>query len=159
MKLPGSLVTRRTFLNTLFGGWLFAFISGSLYTLLRFAFPTIGKEPDFVVLDADDFLHIPANSVKPFPWGGQVGFFFKKTDGTIRVLKGVCTHMECNIAYKPEMRKFYCPCHQGWFDEDGRNIAGPPPKPLEYFEHIIEREKLIVSKKGINVELSKIITS
>jgi cytochrome b6-f complex iron-sulfur subunit len=156
MKLTSSLITRRTFLNTLFGGWLLAFASGSLFALWKFAFPTLGKEPDFVVLKTTDFLSIPPNSVKPFAWGGKMGLLFKKTGGTVSALKGVCTHMECNITYRSEEKKFYCACHKGWFDENGKNIEGPPPKPLEFFEIITSGEKLIISKKGIKVDLSKI---
>jgi Rieske Fe-S protein len=64
--------------------------------------------------------------------------------------------MECNITYRPEDRKFYCACHEGWYDEDGKNIKGPPPKPLEFFNIEIKGERLIVSKKGIKVELQKV---
>jgi Rieske Fe-S protein len=155
MRINYSLVTRRTFLNTLFGGWLLAFFSGTAYALFKFAFPTLGKEPDFVILKPDDFMNIPPNSVKPFAWGGKLGFFYKKSDNTTFALKGVCTHMECNVTYKPEVKKFYCACHKGWFDEDGKNIEGPPPKPLEFFDVKIEGEKLIVAKKGFKVELPK----
>jgi len=155
MKLNFSLITRRTFLNTLFGGWLVAFLSGTGFALMRGAFPTLGKEPDFVVLNRKDFLDLPNNSIKRFPWGGTVGFYFKKADGTILALKGVCSHMECNVDYKPAEKKFYCPCHQGWFDENGTNIKGPPPKPLEIFVITEEGEKLIIAKKGVKVELPK----
>jgi cytochrome b6-f complex iron-sulfur subunit len=155
MRIDSSIITRRTFLNTLFGGWLLAFASGSLYTLLKFAFPTLGKEPDFVVLAAKDYLNIPDNSAKPFAWGGKVGIFLKRPDGTLVAVKGVCTHMECNITYKPEERRFFCACHKGWFDENGKNIAGPPPKPLEVFVTTGEGDKLIIARKGIKVELPK----
>jgi len=155
MKIDYSLVSRRTFLNTLFGGWLLAFLSGSIGALWRFAYPTLEKEPDFVVLNAKDYQDIPANSVKPFAWGGKLGLFFKRSDGTTTALKGVCTHMECNITYKPAEKKFYCACHKGWFDDKGKNIEGPPPKPLEIFDFHVEGEKLIVAKKGIKVELPK----
>ncbi len=155
MKINYSLVTRRTFLNTLFGGWLIAFFSGSAYALYKFAFPTLGKEPDFVVLNAKDFMNIPLNSVKPFAWGGKLGLFFRKDNGSTFALKGVCTHMECNITYKSEEKKFYCACHKGWFDQNGKNIEGPPPKPLEFFDYTVEGEKLIIAKKGIKVELPK----
>ncbi len=155
MKLDYSLVTRRTFLNTLFGGWIVALLSGSIYSLYRFAFPTLGKEPDFVVLNAGDFLGIPSNSVKPFAWGGKLGFFMKRGDGTTAALKGVCTHMECNITYKPEVKKFYCACHKGWFDENGKVVEGPPPKPLEFFDVKVENDKLIIAKQGFKVELPK----
>jgi cytochrome b6-f complex iron-sulfur subunit len=155
MKLKYSLVTRRTFLNTLLGGWLLAFFSGTAWALLRFAFPTLGKEPDFVVLNKNDFVGLPFNSIKRFPWGGTVGFYFTKSDGSILALKGVCTHMECNVDYRPAEHRFYCPCHKGWFDENGKNIAGPPPKPLEVFVISEEGDKLIIAKKGVKVELPK----
>ncbi|MBI4633757.1 MAG: ubiquinol-cytochrome c reductase iron-sulfur subunit [Deltaproteobacteria bacterium] len=156
MKINYSLITRRTFLNTLLGGWLLAFLSGSFLALFKFAFPTLGKEPDFVILkNVDDYMNIPPNSIKPFAWGGKLGIFFKRADGALVALKGVCSHMECNIAYKPEERKFYCPCHKGWFDETGKNIKGPPPKPLEIFEYTLEEGKLIVARKGVKVELPK----
>lgn len=155
MKLKFSLVTRRTFLNALFGGWLLAFFSGSFYALFKFAFPTLGKEPDFVVLKAADYIDIAPNSTKAFAWGGKVGLFFKKTDGTMMAIKGVCTHMDCNVVYKPLEKKFFCACHKGWFDDTGRNIEGPPPRPLEIFVYTIEEEKLIVARKGVKVELPK----
>ncbi|MBN1381217.1 MAG: Rieske (2Fe-2S) protein [Deltaproteobacteria bacterium] len=155
MKLKYSLISRRTFLNTLFGSWLFALFSGSFYALIKFAFPTVGKEPDFVVLKLKDYVDIPNNSVKPFTWGNVLGLYLKKEDGSIMALKGVCTHMECNVAYKPDEKKFYCACHQGWFDDTGQNIAGPPPRPLETFDVIVEGEKLIIAKKGVQVELPK----
>jgi Rieske Fe-S protein len=153
MKLDYSLVTRRTFLNALFGGWALAFSAGGLYALLKFAFPTLGKEPDFVILQTKDFDAMPLNSVKPFAWGGKPGLIFRDSRGATLALKGVCTHMECNVSYKPEEMKFYCPCHKGWFDEAGKNIAGPPPKPLEFFDVRTEGEKLIVTRKGIAIEI------
>jgi Rieske Fe-S protein len=155
MKLECSLVTRRTFVNTLLGGWLFTSLAGGFFALLRFAFPTLGKEPDFVILKPEDYLNIPANSTKAFAWGGKMGLFFRKADGNLMALKGVCSHMDCNIAYKPEERKFYCSCHKGWFDENGKNIQGPPPKPLEIFVYTVEEDKLIVARKGVKVELPK----
>ncbi|MEN6617118.1 MAG: Rieske 2Fe-2S domain-containing protein [Syntrophorhabdus sp.] len=155
MKLSYSLVTRRTFLNTLFGGWLIAVASGGIYALLKFIFPTVGKEPDFVVLKKEDFLGIPPNSVKSFAWGGKLGFLLKSPNGDLRAFKGVCTHMECNITYRPEVQKFYCACHKGWFDTNGNNIEGPPPKPLEAFDISYQGDSLIIAKKGVKVDLPK----
>lgn len=156
MRIDSSLITRRSFLNTLFAGWALAFFSSGFYALLKFSFPTLGKEPDFVILKTDDFLPIPYNSVKPFAWGGKVGLFLKKSDGTTCALKGVCTHMECNITYKAQERRFYCACHKGWFDENGKNIEGPPPKPLEFFDVSVSGEKLIIAKKGVKIDSAKL---
>ncbi|HHF43049.1 MAG TPA: plastoquinol--plastocyanin reductase, partial [Candidatus Aminicenantes bacterium] len=60
----------------------------------------------------------------------------------------VCTHLDCNVTYLPEQRKFYCACHDGWYDENGINIAGPPPRPLRRLDVIVEGEKIIIRRKG-----------
>jgi Rieske Fe-S protein len=138
MKLNYSLVTRRTFLNAIFGGWAAAFLAGGAWAFIRGAFPTLGKEPDFVILKPEEYMNIPPNSTKPFAWGGTLG-----------------SHMECNVVYKPESQRFYCPCHKGWFNAEGVNIEGPPPKPLEFFDYRVEDNKLIVYRKGVKVELPK----
>ncbi len=42
-----------------------------------------------------------------------------------------CTHLMCPVNYQHEQRQFHCPCHEGFFSaEDGRVLAGPPPRPL-----------------------------
>ncbi len=42
-----------------------------------------------------------------------------------------CTHLSCAVVPKVAEGVFLCPCHDGFFDlRTGRNIAGPPPRPL-----------------------------
>jgi Rieske Fe-S protein len=42
-----------------------------------------------------------------------------------------CTHLMCPVNYQHDQRRFYCPCHEGFFSaEDGRVLAGPPPRAL-----------------------------
>ena len=42
-----------------------------------------------------------------------------------------CTHLSCAVIPRPAEGILLCPCHQGIFDlRTGRNIAGPPPRPL-----------------------------
>jgi Rieske Fe-S protein len=45
-----------------------------------------------------------------------------------------CTHLMCPVNYQHAQRRFYCPCHEGFFSaEDGRVLAGPPPRALPRF--------------------------
>jgi Rieske Fe-S protein len=53
------------------------------------------------------------------------------------------------VSFLPEQNKFFCACHEGWYDGDGRNIAGPPPKPLRRLETAVEGESLVVRKPGL----------
>ena len=42
-----------------------------------------------------------------------------------------CTHLSCAVVPRVEEGVLHCPCHEGYFDlKTGRNIAGPPPRPL-----------------------------
>jgi Rieske Fe-S protein len=42
-----------------------------------------------------------------------------------------CTHLSCAVIPRVVEGVIHCPCHEGYFDlETGRNIAGPPPRPL-----------------------------
>ena len=32
---------------------------------------------------------------------------------------------------RPKENDFFCACHEGYYDEFGTNISGPPPRPLD----------------------------
>jgi Rieske Fe-S protein len=42
-----------------------------------------------------------------------------------------CTHLACVVYYEHDEQELICPCHGGHFDaSDGRNVSGPPQRPL-----------------------------
>lgn len=43
----------------------------------------------------------------------------------------LCTHMGCVVRWDEAQSLYVCPCHEGRFDADGKNVEGPPPRPLE----------------------------
>jgi nitrite reductase/ring-hydroxylating ferredoxin subunit len=46
-----------------------------------------------------------------------------------------CTHLSCAVIPRVEQGVIRCPCHEGLFDlNTGRNIAGPPRRPLPRVE-------------------------
>ena len=148
MKLRHSLFTRRQFLNGLLGGWLGAFAASLLYPVLRFIFPPT-REPDEIILPYADFRDMEPNTVRNFAWGNKPGILKRNDDGSYTAFVAVCTHLDCNVTYLPDQRKFYCACHEGWYDESGINIAGPPPRPLRRLNLSIEEENLIIKREGV----------
>jgi Rieske Fe-S protein len=52
-------------------------------------------------------------------------------EDSITVLSSICPHLGCPINWQPEKSRFLCPCHGGVFAEDGREIAGPPPREMD----------------------------
>jgi len=148
MKLKHSLFSRRQFLNGIIGGWVGAMLASLVYPIVRFVFPAY-KEPDEVILLYADYKDIPPNTTKLFPWGSKPGILKKNDDGSLMAFVGVCTHLDCNVMYMAEQRKFFCACHDGWYDEFGTNISGPPPKPLRQLLVSVEGEELIIKREGV----------
>jgi len=147
MRLPHSLFSRRVFLNGLLGGGLAAFAATFIGPFVRYVFPPY-KEPDEVKLPAADYAGLPPDEAKTFAWGNKPGLIKRAADGTLVAFVAVCTHLDCNVTWRPGERKFYCACHQGWYDENGTNIAGPPPSPLRRLALTQEGDALVVKKQG-----------
>lgn len=49
-----------------------------------------------------------------------------------------CTHLGCPVTWEEADKEFVCPCHDGVFDEKGRVVAGPPPRPLDRYEFKVQ---------------------
>jgi cytochrome b6-f complex iron-sulfur subunit len=49
------------------------------------------------------------------------------------------------VQYEPDKDRIHCACHGGVYDAyTGKNVSGPPPKPLKIF-------KVAVADTGITV--------
>jgi Rieske Fe-S protein len=60
-------------------------------------------------------------------------------DGSLLAYSQSCTHLSCAVVPRIKEGVLHCPCHEGYFDlKTGRNIAGPPPRPLPRIELAIE---------------------
>jgi Rieske Fe-S protein len=55
-------------------------------------------------------------------------------DNDFRAFAATCTHLDCIVEYQKDKNRIWCNCHNGEFDLSGRNVAGPPPKPLEPYK-------------------------
>ena len=71
---------------------------------------------------------------------------YVKPDGeNILAFSATCSHLGCNVNYDEQTGQFKCPCHAGMYDATGKNISGPPPRPLTRLEAKIEDGKLMVN--------------
>ncbi len=84
---------------------------------------------------------IPLGKAKEISLGGKPVFVVHLKSG-YRVYSGVCTHLGCLVRWEEQNNRFYCPCHQGIFDPNGKVVSGPPPRPLD--EYQIERDRQLV---------------
>lgn len=88
---------------------------------------------------------LPVGGVKYITYGG-VGAIVLRTPESLRAFSLICTHLGCTVQWQPENGEFYCPCHDGRFDQFGEVLGGPPPIPLEQFAVRVEGEKVIVGE-------------
>ena len=86
-------------------------------------------EAKFVAYVAD----VPVGGYKLFnyPTEHHPAILVRLSESEFAAYSQSCTHLMCPVHYRHEKREFYCPCHEGFFSaEDGRVLAGPPPRPL-----------------------------
>ena len=140
-------VGRRRFVNILLGTGLLASAASFLYPVLRYLVPP--KLPD---LGGDAVLagrvsELKPNSAKTFRFGTRPGLLVLTASSEYRAMSATCTHLGCTVQYRPDLREIWCACHNGMYDLNGRNISGPPPRPLEAFEVQVRGEDIFVRRK------------
>jgi menaquinol-cytochrome c reductase iron-sulfur subunit len=59
-------------------------------------------------------------------------------------MSNICTHLGCRVRWIVDQEQFFCPCHNGVFDKEGKVLSGPPPRPLDRFEIKVEDDQLFV---------------
>jgi len=81
------------------------------------------------------------------PWAGATGkinMYVRRKEGHFTIFSVNCAHLECPVSWFPESGLFLCPCHGGVYTEDGKNVAGPPPRPMYRYQHRVEKGRLLV---------------
>ncbi|MBS2969393.1 ubiquinol-cytochrome c reductase iron-sulfur subunit [Metabacillus sp. KIGAM252] len=155
-------VSRRQFLNytlTGVGGFMAA---GMIMPMVRFALdpvlrPVAGQ--DLVqVVKVDEITAEPKRfnfKIKQVDaWHKsdepRSAWVYKDDKGDIVALSPVCKHLGCTVSWNgdPENKnQFFCPCHYGRYEKDGKNVPGTPPlAPLDVFEQQVKDGYLFLGK-------------
>ncbi len=137
---------RRRILNYLLGTSVGATLVAILYPILKFMIPPEVIEATQTSVVAGRVNELPPNSSKIFKFGNKPGLLVRTPTGEYKAFSAVCTHLDCIVQYRPDMRLIWCACHNGQYNLSGKNIAGPPPRPLEEYVVNIRGEEIVVSK-------------
>lgn len=138
--------SRRQFLDYLLGTSAFATLAAIFYPVFKFMTPPQVVEAQQNSVVAAKTSEIPVNSGKIFKFGSKPGIIIRTETGDIKAFSASCTHLDCIVQYQPDAKNILCACHGGQFDLTGRNIAGPPPRPLEEFVVNIKGDDIVVTK-------------
>jgi Rieske Fe-S protein len=105
------------------------------FPVLRFLSPPEIAEAATHQVDAGpvDDPELLDKGFKIVEFGGEPVIVVRAGEADFRAFSATCTHLACIVEYRPDMGLLWCNCHNGSFDLLGRNVAGPPPRPLAAF--------------------------
>jgi cytochrome b6-f complex iron-sulfur subunit len=133
---------RRSFVNWFLGTSVGALCVSVVYPVLRFVSPPNVPEATTSQVDAG-LTTDPELMEKKFKivrFGAEPVLLVWVGEDDYRAFAATCTHLDCIVEYQDAQRRIWCNCHNGEYDLMGRNVAGPPPKPLDAYKVHVERK-------------------
>jgi cytochrome b6-f complex iron-sulfur subunit len=143
----GQEPSRRGFIDWFLGTMAGALLLAVLYPVVRYSVPPQSGEPTAASVTVDiQPSDVQPNSGRLFKFGNRPGILLRTAAGELRAFSAVCTHLNCTVQYRPDLGHIWCACHNGHFDLNGKNIAGPPPRPLEALVVNVRGQQIVVSR-------------
>ncbi len=139
-------MTRRSLLNWFLGTSLGAMCASVLYPVLRYVVPPDVPEAQTSRAVACRDGELKPNEGRIFPFGGRAAIVVRTEQGEYRAFSATCTHLNCTVQYRPDLKQIWCACHDGAYDLAGKNVSGPPPRPLEAYRVDVVGGEVVVSK-------------
>lgn len=100
------------------------------------------KEIDLTGMDT-----LPKGASTMFRFAGKPGLLIHHEDGEWTAFSAVCTHLACTVEFQAKEKRIHCACHGGTYDmKSGKNVAGPPPKPLTRYNVEVLDGKVKISR-------------
>jgi len=143
---PYQQQSKRDFLKYFLGGGFFAWITAVLYPVLAYMKPPRQGEVLVSSVNAGKLADIPIDTGQIIKFGTKPVILVHTASGELNAFDATCTHLDCTVQYRADMGVIWCACHNGKYDLTGRNIAGPPPRPLEPYRVVVQNDEIIISK-------------
>jgi len=138
---------RRDFLKYILSGGLLGLAASILYPIIAYLKPPAQREVEVSSVKAGKIDEIEKESGKIIKFGSKPVILIRTAKGDLRAFSGVCTHLDCTVQFRKDMGVIWCACHNGKYDLNGHNISGPPPRPLEEYRVIVQKDEIFISKK------------
>jgi len=138
---------RRKFINGLMVIGGIGTLGAAIYPVVEYLVPPDSGEPTVTSLKVGKLSEFEMNSSKIIKFGRIPVMLIRDESGDLHALAATCTHLDCIVQYRQDAKQIVCACHNGVFDLKGRNLSGPPPKPLEEFAVIIKDDEIIITSQ------------
>ena len=135
-----SGTSRRGFLGWFLGSSVGALILAVIYPVWHFVNPPRIPEATTNQVDAGTTRdpEFREAGFKIIQFGVEPVIVVQVAEDEFRAFSATCTHLDCIVEYQKKEQRIWCNCHNGHYDLNGRNVAGPPPRPLEPYDvHLV----------------------
>ena len=139
--------SKRNFLKLVLSGGLVALAGSILYPLLSYLKPPKQGEVEVTSVKAGKLSEIEKDSGKIVKFGTKPVVLVRTAHDELRAFSATCTHLDCTVQFKKELGLIWCACHNGKYDLNGRNVSGPPPRPLDEYRVVLQGDEILISKK------------
>ncbi|MBI2817717.1 MAG: Rieske 2Fe-2S domain-containing protein [Acidobacteria bacterium] len=138
----------RRLVNLLLGSGVLASIASFIYPAFRYIIPPPVPEASSQTVVAGKVADFKRNTGAIFKFGEKPGILLYTAQGEWKAFSAICTHLNCTVQYRDDVHQIWCACHNGFYDLRGRNVSGPPPRPLEEYAVHIQGEDVVVQRKA-----------
>jgi cytochrome b6-f complex iron-sulfur subunit len=143
----GLQSSKRDFLKYVLGGGLLAWFAAVAYPIFAYLKPPKQGEGEVSSVKVGALSAIEKESGTIVRFGNKPVILVRTAAGELRAFSATCTHLDCTVQYRKDMGVIWCACHNGRYDLSGRNIAGPPPRPLDEFRVVVQGGEVFLSRK------------
>lgn len=141
-------MTRREFTKLLLAGGVIGWAGSVVYPIISYLRPPKVPEDNVQSVKAGSAAAFPVNTGQIVKFGRNPVILVREESGDFRALAATCTHLGCIVQYRGDLKQIWCACHNGIYDLKGRNVSGPPPKPLDEYVVNVVGDEIMVSKKA-----------
>ena len=138
---------KRDFLKYILGGGALAWLAAVVYPIIAYLRPPAQAEVEVSSVKVGKLRDVQKDSGTIIRFGSRPVILLRSTGGELHAFSATCTHLDCTVQYRKDWGVIWCACHNGKYDLTGRNISGPPPRPLDEYRVIVQGDEVFVSKK------------
>ena len=148
MPVSGKPQGRRRVLNWLLRLWGGGVLGSIFYPVARYLSPPDIPEAATLSVSAGSARTLMPNSGRVVPFGSRPAIIIRTPTGQLRAFSATCTHLDCTVQYRPDMQRIWCACHNGQYDLNGLNVAGPPPRPLDPYDVNVTDDEITIARRS-----------
>jgi Rieske Fe-S protein len=123
-------------------------LASILYPVARYLAPPDIPEAATLSVSAGSATTLLTNSGRVVPFGSRPAIVIRTPGGELRAFSATCTHLDCTVQYRSDLQRIWCACHDGQYDLNGRNVAGPPPRPLETYDVNVKDDEIMIARRA-----------